>query len=95
VVAQFDLCYPEIKLIVQYDGRHHAEDDRQWQDDIHRREQLDEHGWRVLIVTARDIFREPDRTLSRVHRVLRSSRLPGTPRELNGGWRARFPMHAA
>jgi very-short-patch-repair endonuclease len=92
VVAQFDLCYPEIRLIVQYDGRHHADDDKQWQDDIHRREQLDEHNWRVLIVTARGIFREPDRTLSRVHRALRSCRFPGAPRELNPAWRAHFPM---
>jgi very-short-patch-repair endonuclease len=89
VVVQFDLCYPSIKLVVQYDGRHHADDD-QWDEDIHRREAMDEHGWRVLIVNSRGIYNEPGRTLERIHRALRMCNFPGTPRDLRTEWRAHF-----
>ena len=27
---RFDMCYPALKLIIEYDGRQHAEDSRQW-----------------------------------------------------------------
>jgi very-short-patch-repair endonuclease len=90
VVVQFDLCYPSIKLVVQYDGRHHADDDDQWDEDIHRREAMDEHGWRVLNVNSRGIYNEPGRTLERVHRALRKCNFPGTPRDLRPEWRAHF-----
>jgi hypothetical protein len=35
---RFDLCYPSLKLIIEYDGRHHAEDSEQWLHDLKRRE---------------------------------------------------------
>jgi hypothetical protein len=35
---RFDLCYPEYKLIIEYDGRRHAFDTEQWGDDLERRE---------------------------------------------------------
>ena len=46
---RFDLCYPEYKLIIEYDGRHHAYDDEQWSHDLERREWLDQDGWRIVI----------------------------------------------
>ena len=67
---RFDLCYLRIKLIVEYDGRQHAEDSEQWNTDLERREEFDDEGYRVLVVTARGIFVEPMRTLSRVRRQL-------------------------
>lgn len=67
---RFDLYYERIKLVVEYDGRQHAEDPAQWQSDIDRREELDDDGRRLLIVTARGIFKEPERTLQRIHRQL-------------------------
>ena len=27
---RFDMCYPALKLIIEHDGRQHAEDSRQW-----------------------------------------------------------------
>jgi uncharacterized protein DUF559 len=48
---RFDMCYPSLKLIIEYDGRHHAEDSEQWLHDLKRREALDRMGWRVIVVT--------------------------------------------
>jgi very-short-patch-repair endonuclease len=67
---RFDLSYPAIKLIVEYDGRHHAEDKTQWDKDLERREEFDDEGYRVLVVTSKGIFVEPERTLHRVRRQL-------------------------
>ncbi len=73
---RFDLCYPELRLIIEYDGRHHAEDSAQWNSDLDRREELDDEEYRIIVVTARGIFVEPARTLERIRRqlVLRGSR---------------------
>jgi hypothetical protein len=43
---RLDLCYPELKVIVEYDGRHHSEVRANWLHDIKRREALEREGWR-------------------------------------------------
>jgi hypothetical protein len=63
---RYDLAYEELQLIVEYDGRQHAEDTEQWLTDIFRREELDQIRWRLVIVTSEGIYREPLRTLERV-----------------------------
>jgi very-short-patch-repair endonuclease len=70
VKRRFDLCYPELRLIVEYDGRQHAADTRQWNSDLERREELDDAEYRILVVTARGIFIEPARTIDRIKRQL-------------------------
>ncbi len=67
---RFDLSYPGIKLIIEYDGRHHATDPTQWEGDIDRREEFDDEGYRILVVTSKGIFVDPERTLHRVRRQL-------------------------
>jgi hypothetical protein len=54
--SRLDLCYPELKLIVEYDGRHHTEVRANWLNDIKRREALEREGWRLVIVTAEGIY---------------------------------------
>jgi very-short-patch-repair endonuclease len=75
---RFDLCYPEYKLIIEYDGRHHAYDDEQWSHDLERREWLDQDGWRIVIVVSEGIYENPLRTLHRVRAALeeRGARVP-------------------
>ena len=77
---RFDLCYEHLRLIVEYDGRHHAESADQWRRDLRRREELDRLGWRILVVTAQDIYSAPRDVLERVSQALlergvRTSRL--------------------
>jgi hypothetical protein len=44
---KYDLCWPEAKLIAEYDGRHHIEREEQWEADLARREGIDDDGWRT------------------------------------------------
>jgi hypothetical protein len=49
-LLRFDLAYPALNLLVEYDGRQHAENETQWRKDVRRRETLDRLGLRLLIV---------------------------------------------
>jgi hypothetical protein len=71
---RFDLCYLDQRLIVEYDGRKHADSTEQWERDIYRREELDQMDYRLLIVTSRGVYSEPQRTLERVRDAARAGR---------------------
>jgi very-short-patch-repair endonuclease len=91
VIRRFDLSYPALRLIVEYDGRQHIEREAHWESDLERREELDEGEWRILVVTAKGIYGDPARTLARVHSALRSRGCTGLPKQLSESWRAHFP----
>ena len=82
---------PALKLIVEYDGRQHAESAKQWQRDIRRREQLDRLGWRIVVVDADGIFVRPGETVERIRDAMEE--LSGRrPRMARGSeWRREFP----
>lgn len=86
---RYDLCYRGIRLIIEYEGRQHADDARQWVSDIERREEFDDEGYRVLLVTASGIYKEPGRTLQRIRRQLILRGMPGVP-GLDDQWRQHF-----
>lgn len=88
---RFDLCYPDLKVVVEYDGRHHRADLDQWDRDLERAEWVDEDGWRYVPVHSRGIYRRPDQTLLRVRKAL-ESRGAAVPRTLSDAWRAHFPV---
>jgi hypothetical protein len=90
-LRRYDLSYPAAKVIVEYDGRQHIEREDNWESDLDRREAIDDEGWRILVVTSRGIFREPDLTLLRISRLLRARAMPGVPRRLTDDWRPHFP----
>jgi hypothetical protein len=50
VYAHADLAYPRYRTILEYDGDHHRTDERQFNIDIDRLDELMEDGWRVLRV---------------------------------------------
>jgi hypothetical protein len=77
--SRLDLCYPELKLIIEYDGRHHTQVGANWLNDLKRREALEREGWRLVIVTAKGIYDTPMETLvaARTQRARMSS--PFTP----------------
>jgi len=72
VLRRADLGYRRARVSIEYDGRQHAEDDAQWSTDITRREEFDGWGWRMVVVTSRGLWVEPERTLDRIVTVLRS-----------------------
>lgn len=88
---RFDLCYPEWKLVIEYDGRQHRDDLDQWDRDIGRRDWMDAEGWSFVPVVARGVYRRPDETIERVCSAL--ARAGATlPRRLSEDWRAHFPV---
>lgn len=90
---RFDLCYLDQRLIVEYDGRKHADSTEQWERDIYRREELDQMDYRLLIVTSRGVYSEPQRTLERVRDALRERGVK-VPSPFKNEWRRHFPTTA-
>ena len=86
---RFDLSYPQFRLVIEYDGRQHAESDRQWDGDIDRREWMDGDNWRIVIVRSKDIYNTPGQTLQRITSAMRAKGM-AVPR-LADEWRLHFP----
>jgi hypothetical protein len=95
VVRRFDLSYPRLKLLVEYDGRQHAEDPAQWEGDICRREELDRAGWRLVVVTYKGIYLRPEETLTRVRQALKECGATGLPTRFSEAWRPHYPLRQA
>jgi very-short-patch-repair endonuclease len=89
VLRRLDLSYPDVRLIVEYDGRHHIERVQQWASDLDRREEFDRGNWRIVVVTSAGIYKEPARTIRRVREALRSRGVP--IRGESDAWRPHFP----
>jgi len=88
---RFDLSYPELKILVEYDGRQHRDDLDQWDTDTKRQDWFDRNGWMRVPVFSRGIYRRPDETIQRVASALRS-RGAKVPAQLSEDWRPHFPV---
>jgi hypothetical protein len=85
---RFDLSYPEYRLIIEYDGRQHAESDDQWGTDLDRREWMDGGKWRLIVVRSKGIYSTPALTLQRVIGAMRDQGMPVPT--LSDEWRQYF-----
>lgn len=83
---RLDLAYPGVRVLIEYDGRQHAESSAQWNSDIERREELEVEGWTVIVVTSDGIYKHPEKTVVRVARALRRRGYPVPP--MREDWRA-------
>ncbi len=92
VMMRLDLSYPDLRIVVEYDGQQHRTDLDQWDTDIARDEWFGEEQWRVVKVVARDVFRRPHRTIERVHAALRSRGAADLPLTPSDEWRRYFPV---
>jgi hypothetical protein len=88
---RYDLAYEQLRLIIEYDGRQHASDTKQWLTDIFRREELDKMHWRLIVVTAEGIYTDPLQTLVRVRDALIEQGAPNIRRTFKPQWRVHFP----
>ncbi len=75
VIAHGDLVYRDYHTILEYDGGHHREDERQFTIDVDRLDQLMEEEWRVIRVNKSLLFRRAT-LIGKVETAL-----------LRGGWR--------
>jgi len=88
--TRVDLCYLELKLVIEYDGQQHRADDLdQWDRDNDRISWFARRGWELLPVISRGIYRRPEETLERVCDAIR--RRGGVVPELDPTWRLYFP----
>ena len=69
-LARPDLRWLEFKVAVEYDGDLHRTKKKRWRNDIARREGLEDDGWRVVVVTADDVYLRPKETVARIRRAL-------------------------
>ena len=72
-VGRGDLVYRRFRLVIEYDGDHHRTDTRQFDKDLGRLDDFAAAGWRVVRVSARSLFGEPERTIERIERALRAA----------------------
>jgi very-short-patch-repair endonuclease len=73
-------------LIIEYDGRQHAENSGQWRRDLTRREELDRLGWRLIVVTSDDLHDAPETVLMRVRDALIDRGAIGIRRRFKTEW---------
>lgn len=90
---RLDLSWPMLRLAVEYDGQHHRGDLGQWGRDLRRREWLDAHEWRLVVVIASDLFRRPDVVLARVREAWGAC--GGAPFTMAQEWRRHFRVLGA
>ncbi len=86
---RFDLCYPDARIVIEYDGRQHADSDKQWDSDVDRREWMDGTGIRLVVVRAKDVHGTPARTLQRITAVMRERGM--VVPLVSDEWRRHFP----
>lgn len=92
--VRFDLCYPTLKLIIEYDGGHHRLDVDQWSSDLKRREWLERQGWRIIIVNSDAYYKEPRETLARIRQALADRGCPTLPARTPAVWDRHFTRQA-
>lgn len=68
-VGECDLVYLAQKVVIEYEGGQHFEEQATL-DDIEKYERLQDLGWRVIRVTKDDMRRRPQQTIDRVRRAL-------------------------
>lgn len=88
-LARGDLVFRRWCVVVEYDGWHHERDARQRQRDHLRRERLEAHGWRVIVVTIEDMKR-PSAIVARVHAALVLAGYTGPTPVMSDSWRRWF-----
>ncbi len=86
---RLDLGYEEVRLAIEYDGRWHDEAEQAEKDEIRRTSLSRDDGWTFAIVTADDLFGDPDGLLVKLRDVMREHGIP-VPARLNDAWRAYF-----
>jgi very-short-patch-repair endonuclease len=67
-IARVDFAWPEVRLVLEYEGAHHFQGDQLIRDDV-RIARLVAAGWRVLRISAADL-RELDRVVEMVREAL-------------------------
>lgn len=71
-VGCVDQAYLDARVALEYEGDHHRVDRGTWMRDVAKHDALAALGWRVMRLTADDVFAHPERTVQRVRDALRA-----------------------
>jgi hypothetical protein len=74
-LSDSDFVWRQQRVVAEFDGDHHRTDRRQWQNDVARRENLQDDGWAFMQLTWASVMVHPRNltTVSRLSRLLRLS----------------------
>lgn len=72
-VARLDQAYPQYRVGVEYDGRQHAFDEKQFERDAERWESVRREGWLLVRVLRRHMANDGAAAVSMVREALRES----------------------
>ncbi len=89
-IGRGDLVYPDLRVVIEYDGWYHERSSGQRQHDLLRRERLEAAGWRVIVVTAQDV-KDPEAVVGRVHSALVARGLTTATPTFSTMWKTWFP----
>lgn len=89
-IGMVDLAYAAYKIAIEYHGDVHRTTPRRWRADVAKAELLGSLGWRVIILTADDVYGRPSRTLARLQQALVDAGHPAVPPDLDPAWRPHF-----
>ena len=87
---RLDLCYPHLKLIIEYDGWQHRLEQKQWSRDLQRREWLDSQGWRMIVINSDAFYGEPLQTLHRIRAAMVDRGQSDLPLRQPAAWTRQF-----
>jgi very-short-patch-repair endonuclease len=71
-VCRADFAYPDLRLLIEVDGRSYHSDTVAFQRDRDKQNRTQELGWRTLRFTWNDVSREPDRLVATLSSFLRN-----------------------
>jgi very-short-patch-repair endonuclease len=77
-------------LIIEYDGWQHRLDQRQWSRDLQRREWLESHGWRMIVINSDAFYGEPLQTLLRIRGAMVDRGQSDLPLRQSAAWTRQF-----
>lgn len=66
-IARADMGYPDLLIAIEYEGDHHRTDEKQFNRDIHRIEQMEAAGWIVIRITSKD---RPEQVIRRIRAAI-------------------------
>lgn len=89
VIGIGDLWFPRWRLVVEYEGRQHAEDPRQFRRDIERYAAFRDHDVAYVQVTAA-MTADPTAVVQRIHTALVRRGYDGSPPRFGARWGSLF-----
>jgi hypothetical protein len=94
VEYRIDLAFPDQRVGIEFDGRHHIEREGQWEGDLLRREDLEARDWKFVVVLGSQVYGQPGAVLSRIVAAMQARGIRVSQR-LSPEWHRHFPGRAA